>query len=244
MRIDDAVFVVIDTETTGLDSTKDELVEIGAVATRRSLPVLGLWAALIKPPCAIPPELSAIHGITDSDVASAIPKAEAYAGLAEFLNLFESLCAVTLAAHNAEFDRGFIMQPENFTDWLCTKRLAQHLWPDAPNHKNQTLRYWRNLNVETFGIAPHRALGDALVTAALLRDELNCNEFRATGIEDVESLLKYAASPIVIRKWPFGKYYDEPIDAAPASYMEWALRDGNISDDLRYTLNLELAVYN
>ena len=116
-----------------------------------------------------------------------------------------------------------------------------HLWPQAPNHRNQTLRYWRGLEVDTFGIAPHRALGDALVTAALLRSELQSPEFAALGIDDVDALIEYAESPIEFKTWPFGKYREQPIAAAPPDYIGWCLRSmPDLSRDMRFTLERHL----
>ena len=59
-----------DTETTGVDPVLDRLVSIGVVVlnpdgTRRR------WETLLNPEMPIPPEVTAIHGITDEMVASA-----------------------------------------------------------------------------------------------------------------------------------------------------------------------------
>src|SRR5579872_642442 len=176
MDIDNTVFVVIDTETTGLDTANDEVCEIAAVATSTRNPNMGMWASLVKPSIPIPHEAKAIHHITNGMVACAPSIGEAAHMLSDFVaRLGEN---VVFAAHNAEFDRA-MMRDTIFADapWLCTKRLAMHLWHDAPAHKNQVLRYWRNLDVETYGLPAHRALPDALVTAALLLDEITSLEF-------------------------------------------------------------------
>ncbi len=44
--------------------------------------------------------------------------------------------------------------------------MAMHVWPDAPRHSNQVLRYWRNLVLDNaLAMLPHRAGPDAWVTA-------------------------------------------------------------------------------
>jgi exodeoxyribonuclease X len=236
MKIADAIFVVIDTETTGLDPKVDQLVEIAAVATTATR-VLGMWSTLVNPGILIPPEISAIHGIVDADVAGAPNREAAYALLAEFLNRHLVDSDNVLAAHNAEFDRAFIQQAEDPSPWLCTRRLAQHLWPDYPAYKNQSLRFRRQLQVDTYGVEAHRALGDALVTGALLRDEIASEEFRATGIELVDQAIAHAQSPIIFKTWPFGQYRGQPINVAPRSYVDWALNKmADLSPDMRYTL--------
>jgi DNA polymerase III epsilon subunit-like protein len=73
-----------------------------------------------------------------------------------------------VATHNARFDLSFV-GPRLCTQALCTLRLSRALFPDAPNHKNQTLRYY--LGIDAIAAEPltaHRALGDALVSAHIL----------------------------------------------------------------------------
>lgn len=236
MKIADATFLVVDTETTGLDPTKDQVVEIGAVATSLRAGALGLWGTLVRPTGPIPPEVSAVHGIVDEMVADAPSFSDACDAFAEFASRFGD---PTFAAHNAEFDAAFLGLQH--LPAVCTKRLAAHLWPSAPNHRNQTLRYWRGHgNVETFGIGSHRALGDALVTGRILLDELEI--VIANGIaETVDALIEYAESPIVFETWPFGKHKGAPIAGTDPSYVRWCLRDmEDLSRDMRFTLEQQL----
>jgi DNA polymerase III epsilon subunit-like protein len=234
VRIDEATFVIFDVESTGLDPDKDEVVEVAAVATSLSNPLLGMWSSLVKPSIPIPPEVSAIHGITDDDVVGAQPWPEVLKQLHAFL---APLSPIAKVSHNFAFDSGFL----HTRNGICTARLAQHLWSGAPNYKNNTLRFWRGLQPETFGIAAHRALGDSLVTTALLRDELTSPEFQALKIDDVEALIEYAETPILFDAWPFGKHKGQPIDAADWSYIRWCLEKmPDLSRDMRYTLELQL----
>jgi exodeoxyribonuclease X len=234
MNIIDATFIVADTETTGLEAGKDQLVEIGAVATSFHGP-MGMFGTLVNPGVRIPPEISAVHGIVERDVEKAPAPTRALSDFRDFFERFNECGRATPAAHNAEFDAGFLEIVDGRI--VCTRRLAMHIWPHAPNYKNQTLRYWRGLEVETFGIAPHRALGDALVTAALLRDELTCGEFRVTGITTVEELIAFVDSPVLMLTMPFGKHRGFMKDV-PRDYIEWALGPRGLTDmskDLRYT---------
>lgn len=68
-----------------------------------------------------------------------------------------------------------------------------------------------------------RALGDAVVTAALTIDLCRLYEETLGPDVDVDELLEYARSPVYIRTWPFGKYYGRPINDAPTDYVRWAL---------------------
>lgn len=238
-NISDQLFNIVDIETTGLDPAKDRIVEIAVVSTRQmSGDNLSMWASLVNPEMPMPPEVSAIHMLTDADVKNAPTWQDAIWRYNHYIDQTADLDSVPISvAHNAEFDSAFV-DPHGRDKWLCTKRLAQHLWPDAPSHRNQVLRYWRQLDVDTFGILPHRALADALVTAELLRDLLYSEEFRALNIHDPDELIAFANRPIRVRKWDFGRFKDQPIEAADTGWIDWCLRTIKDKPDLIYTLRL------
>jgi len=98
--------VVVDTETTGTDSNKDAIIELGMVLfeydpeTGVAYNVIGTFDQLEAPGFAIPPESTAVHGITDEMVAGhSINDAD----VEQFL---EGVSLVV--AHNAKFDRVFL----------------------------------------------------------------------------------------------------------------------------------------
>lgn len=243
MNIYEAVYCIVDIETTGLDPATDRIVEIACVATTAT-EVVGMWASLVDGrPCNA--ETSAIHGLTDDDLIRAPKWDEVSPQLWNFVLRFGSLSteSVVPAAHNSAFDKSFV-DPKDHDPWLCTKRLAQKLYPSAPSIKNQVLRYWLTLNVDTFGVLPHRALADCLVTAALLRDELGFlpavrEDRNLDPVETVEQLIAYADAPLLLANWPKGKFYGKPIGAADTGYIQWALGPKGMVDmdsDLRFTL--------
>lgn len=117
--------------------------------------------------------------------------------------------------------------------WLCLYRLARHLWPDAPRHTVQVLRYWLGLHELHRGLPPHRALADVLVAAEIFRRALAAAPVPKT----LDALDSFIASPIRVPRMPFGVHYGKPIAEVPDDYIAWALR--NIDDmdpDLRWTL--------
>jgi DNA polymerase-3 subunit epsilon len=102
-------FVAFDFETTGLDASRNRIVEIGAVGFRLGKDAEG-WKALsdgeyeslVNPGCPIPAEVSAIHGIDDLAVSSAPYFKDAAAAFFPFID------GSILVAHNAPFDLGFL----------------------------------------------------------------------------------------------------------------------------------------
>jgi exodeoxyribonuclease X len=174
MKIIDATFCVVDTETTGLDPEVDELLEIGAILVDwRGRPCFGAPTldALIKPINPLRPDNSAIHGFIDEDLADAPSLAHAAERFRRFLCDEFGSRVHCLVAHHMQFDAGFLPTTLDLTPSLCTKRLAMHLVPEAPNWKNQTLRYFfrdvaRHPDIRALGDA-HRALPDVTVTAAI-----------------------------------------------------------------------------
>ncbi len=96
--------VIVDTETTGLDATKDEVIEIGVVAFRYADDgaigdVCATLGALQEPSKPIPADITRITGITDAMVkGQRIPLGELEAMIGE---------ADLIIAHNAGFDRPF-----------------------------------------------------------------------------------------------------------------------------------------
>lgn len=154
-------YCIVDVETTGFSPRNDSIVEIACVAVDGSR-VVGHWSTLVNPGRPIPAEATAIHGITDAMVAAAPEVAFALRQARRFCE------GRRIAAHSATFDLSFAGRWLG-TEALCTLRLARLLVPEAPNHKNQTLR--RYLEIDRIAgdcFEPHRALSDALVSAYVL----------------------------------------------------------------------------
>ena len=70
--------------------------------------------------------------------------------------------------------------------WIATLRCAKHVWPDAPDFKNETLRY--RLGIDLPRDRMHRALEDATVTAHILA--------RLLAERTVDELLALSTTPV------------------------------------------------
>ena len=96
-------FVAFDTETTGVWAPANRIVELGAVKFRLGQPGTDRFSCLVNPERDIPPEVVAIHGITNGDVQSAET-------IKPVLERFAEFCGPDsiLIAHNAPFDISFV----------------------------------------------------------------------------------------------------------------------------------------
>ena len=93
---------LLDVETTGRDASVDRVVEVGIVVGRRG-EIVARYDWLINPGMPIPPEVIAIHHITDEMVADK-PRFETIAP-----EIAAALKGCVPGAYNALFDRAFIM---------------------------------------------------------------------------------------------------------------------------------------
>jgi len=154
-------YCVIDVETTGFSPATDRVVEVACALVDGDC-VVGRWEMLVNPGIAIPPAATAVHGITDRMVSGAPGVGSALRQVRRFSR------GRVVAAHSARFDLSFVGATVG-AQALCTMRLARALIPEAPNHKNQTLRRYLEIDrVAGEEFHPHRALDDAVVSAHIL----------------------------------------------------------------------------
>lgn len=89
--------IVLDTETTGLDFTKERIIEFAAVRLENGK-VKEEFQTLINPQQHIRKSSIAIHGITEDMVKDAPTEAEVMPQIMEFIGEYP------IVAHNAIFD--------------------------------------------------------------------------------------------------------------------------------------------
>jgi DNA polymerase-3 subunit epsilon len=160
----DAV-AVIDFETTGLSPAHgSRATEIGVAIWERGK-IVDRYQSLMNAGVAIPPDIQALTGISNTMLRSAPPVDRIMREVSRFVG------DLPLAAHNASFDQKFwhaerarigLVQESRF---ICTMLLARRLIPSAVNHRLGTLAHLANL--PSTGQA-HRALADAETAAGLL----------------------------------------------------------------------------
>lgn len=227
-----ARYLVMDTETTGMNADTDAIVEVAGtwVVLEPTVRVERAFDQLVNPQRPIPALASAVHHLTDPDVAEAPTWDEVWRMVVQ--PALEQ--ADVVVAHNVPFDQKFL--PGVDVQWLDTLRAARRCWPDAPAHSNQVLRYWLGLKVDA--PHPHRAGDDTVVTAALLVRFLETVTQQGLGLDaTLDELLTWVAAPLVVEHMPFGKHRGILLSHLPKDYIDWALKNmTNLDPDLRYSL--------
>ena len=211
---------VIDVETTGVEDD-DKICEVAFVELDENALDWPTYQSLVNPQIPIPPETSAIHHITDYMVKDA----PLYGDIHEHL-----MGADIYVAHNAPFDKRFLGGLGG--KWICTYRCALHLWPEAPRHSNQTLRYWKRLQGPPDGCGhAHRALYDAYTTARIFIEQ--CSEC------DIDDLIDLSNKPALLHKVNFGKHRGSLWSEVDKSYLNWMINQGKKSwdEDTWHTIN-------
>lgn len=164
-----APFLILDTETTGLQN-RDEIISVSVVNHEGAV----LLDTLIKPQNPIPYDATHIHGITDADVADAPP----------FTHVYPQLCNLlrdqTLVVYNLSFDRRMLEANRQRYGLMPLEHRAEHcamLWY-AKFHGEiggrQGAFRWQKLTTActTLGIPvqrAHSAAGDCLLTLEVIR---------------------------------------------------------------------------
>ena len=218
---------VIDYETTGVpEDAGAEVIELAYVdVDPDALAVTGKWQSFAKPVGPIPPQVKAVHHILEEDVAGA-------PAIRELWPLLFQGCGPhdILVAHNASFEQHF--HKGDGRAWIDTYKCALVVWPDAPAHSNQVLRYWLNLDHHkefdrVAAMPPHRALPDAYVTAHILLQLLHAIT--------IDEMLRISAEPALLRRIGFGKHKGMLFSEAPVDYLRWIVDKAEFDPDVTAT---------
>lgn len=255
--IQDVLFSVFDTETTG-DNTKreDKPIELAAVRwnlQKSFLEIPKSW--MVDPKMSIHPSAVAVHGIEDEEVEGKPLLEEVLPEFLDYIN--ESV----LVAHNIAFDLNMLpVLKEMENPKLDTLRFARQVFKigdigykghDLRSHKSQELRYWLGIKIDTMGLQAHRAAADILVTGEVFHHTLKVYLERTNG-KTLGDLLEYINAPIMIEKMTFGKFKDRLISEAvreeaknPKNYFAWLLKEVHkgsmtIDPDLKTTIEYHL----
>lgn len=216
----------LDFETTGVDAKLATPVEVALIGATE-------YVTLINPGIPIPPETSAVHHIVDDDVKHSPTWDFVKEDLGKILSAVPGKPLQVVVAHNAQYEKDILGE---FTPvlWLCTYKAALRVWPDAPNHKNETLRYW--LGLPNLGRSKHHAAHsaehDARVTLQIFH--------RLLEEASIEEMLEWTTVPGKLKKMPMGKHFGQEMTTIPGPYLQWCINQTEMREDVVYSAKLEL----
>jgi len=162
-------WIVIDTETSGLDPERDRLLAIGAVAVDGDgIRLEDSFEIVLKSAPAGDAANIVVHGIGHGAQAAGVPAEEALAAFGEWA------AGAPRTGFHTDFDRKVLHNacagagiPADDRPWLDLAPLAAALVPEAYRYGGRSLDDW----LAAFGIEctiRHNAASDALATAELL----------------------------------------------------------------------------
>jgi len=159
----DDEFVCFDIETTGLKVDREAITEIGAVVVKNG-EITERFQTFVNPNRRLTPEIIGLTGITDDMLKGAPQLKQALTEFLQFVN------GRPLAAHNAEFDIGFIRAGckkvglEFKPTYVDSLILAQNLLPGLGKYKLDIVA--EHLDLPAFN--HHRASDDAATVGYML----------------------------------------------------------------------------
>ena len=195
--------VVLDFETTGISPDDgDRAIEIGAVKIREGR-ILERFQSLMNPGVRVNQFIENYTGISNQMVQDAPDACRVMSDFADFIG------DIPLVAHNASFDRRFLnaefarIGQKGRDNFGCSMLISRRVYPDAPNHKLETLVRYKDLQTDgTF----HRALADAEMTAHLwvnmaddLRSLYGFDEVSFSLMRDLAKVPKAQVGPYLLR---------------------------------------------
>ncbi|MEE8365397.1 MAG: DUF294 nucleotidyltransferase-like domain-containing protein [Gammaproteobacteria bacterium] len=155
--------IAFDTETTGLDTSRARIIQLGAVKIERGqVDLARSFQQLVNPGEPIPAQSTTIHGIRDEDVAPARRFPEVEAEFSAWLG--DSV----LVGYACGFDLAMLKREHLLAgmDWLAPRTLdvrylVNIIAPNLPDFSLDTITDWLGIEIHE----RHTALGDAVAAA-------------------------------------------------------------------------------
>jgi predicted DnaQ family exonuclease/DinG family helicase len=192
-------YVALDLETTGLDPSRDRVIEIGAVAFTPEQ-ITSTLEHLVDPGRAVPDTVLRLTGIKQDELRGAARPEQALRELSDFLHGRQPV------GHGARLDVEFL---EAAGMWdaeqqiLDTLDIARILLPAASSHSLPLLATEMGFNQPR----PHRALDDADATRQLLL------RLREEAVALDEGLKESMLALVAPYPWPAAKFFAEALTA-------------------------------
>ena len=184
------VEIVLDTETTGLEYTKERIIEFAAVRLENGK-IKKTYQTLINPEQHIRKSSMAIHGITEEMVADAPTEKEVLGDILEFIG------DAPIVAHNAIFDYSFINEAckrvfkkkfEN--ERIDSQQMFKEICPDLESHGLAALTEKFHVELENHHRAMADAIGLALAYPKLKKLYLQKYDWQTKQLENIDYLFE------------------------------------------------------
>ena len=182
--------IVLDTETTGLDYTKEKMVEFAGVRLENGK-VKDEFQTLINPKQHIRKSSIAIHGITQDMVEDAPTENDVMPKILEFIGDYP------IVAHNAIFDYTFLNEAslrvtgkalEN--PRIDTQQMFKEVYPELESHGLEALTNKFNVELNNHHRAMADAMGLALAYPKLKKLYLQKYDWEVKQLDNVEYLFE------------------------------------------------------
>ena len=224
--------IVLDVETTGLDYTKEKIIEFAAVRLENGK-IKDKFETLIDPKQHIRKASMAVHGITQEMVEGQPTEEEAMPKIMEFIGDYP------IIAHNAIFDYSFLNEASKrvFGKELTNARidsqfLFKEIYPELESHGLEALMQKMGVEFST----RHRAMADTIGLAesypklkALYEKKYNWQKKQLDNIEylferylRIQDAISVMQSEIQDLKSIFKVYFEEggtPIEATTGELL-------------------------
>ena len=182
--------IVLDTETTGLDYTKEKMVEFAAVRLENGK-IKDEYQTLINPQQHIRKSSMAIHGITQEMVADAPTEEEAMPKILEFIGDYP------IVAHNCIFDYTFLNEASLRTAGkeltnarIDSQQMFKEVYPDLFSHGLEALTNKFNVELNNHHRAMADTMGLALAYPKLKKLYLQKYDWEMKQLDNVEYLFE------------------------------------------------------
>lgn len=184
------VEIVLDTETTGLDYTKERIIEFAAVRLENGK-VKDTYQTLINPEQHIRKSSIAIHGITEDMVADAPTEKDVMGEIFEFIG------DAPIVAHNAIFDYSFLNEASKRVfkkkfenERIDSQQMFKEICPDLESHGLAALTDKFHVELENHHRAMADAMGLALAYPKLKKLYLQKYDWQTKQLENIDYLFE------------------------------------------------------
>lgn len=217
---------VIDFETTGIpeNGIEHSVVEAAFVDVDAEMKIIRPidFSMIVAPTTEMDICALATHHISEDEAKCGVEWSFAQERL-----LSIDIDKIIFVAHNADFEKQFF-DPEGY-DWIDTYKVALKLYPDAPRHTNQVLKYYLGIEDAEHHHPPHRALPDCYVTAEILIEMLD--------FVSVEEMIEISKQPPYLTKINFGKHKGSRFEDLPQGYLSWLVRQDDMNEGVKAAAN-------